>query len=241
MPAILWEWHGLQDIGDIITLQHKLVEKRMRGDGKDRILFCEHSPCFTYTRIPFWKSLRTSSYEAWEKITIPAVWEQRGGGAAFHGPGQIIAYVILELSDPALHTISLGRMFESVAQNTLARFGIKTTPTARDPNLAKNPSARGAWIDGKRKIMQRGLGVRRGRRGYAVTQFGFALNVSVDLSYYDAIYPCELDIEMTSMEKELGHAVTVHDVLPHLIDAIAYEFFPYELKESKSLKKKANI
>lgn len=231
MSNIFWRWHGLETVANIITLQHKLVEERMRGDGQDRILLCEHIPCFTYTRAPFWKSLRTPSYEAWKKLDIPAIFTRRGGGATFHGPGQITAYIIIELSDHALNVPSLGRMFESIAQHTLARFGIKTTPTAQYPLLAKNPSARGAWVDGKRKIMQRGLRIQRGRRGYAVTQFGFALNVSVNLFYYAAIYPCGLDIEMTSMEKELGHTVAIKDVLPCLIDAIAYEFFPYELRE----------
>lgn len=232
MPVLFWQWLGQQPMCKIIALQKNLLEERRRGYGENTILLCEHAPCFTYTHIPFQNALRMPQ-EEFEKMGIPAFLVSRGGGMAFHGPGQITAYFILELSDRALTILSLGRMFEHIAQNTLAHFGIKTTPASADAQLINNSSARGAWVEGKRKIMQRGLGVRCGRTGYAVTQFGFALNVSVDLSYYTTIYPCELDIEMTSMEKELGFAVAVKDVLPRLIDAIAYEFFPYDIQEKK--------
>lgn len=231
MSIIFWQWLGTKPMSDILAFQHKLFQDTAEARGENKILLCEHIPCFTYTKTPFSASLRIPQ-ETFEKMDIPAVWVSRGGGAAFHGPGQITAYFILELSDHALNVLSLGRMLERITQNTLAHFGIKTTPTSTDARFINNASTRGAWVEGKRKIMQRGLGIRRGRTGYAVTQFGFALNVSTDLSYYTAIYPCELDIEVTSMEKELGRAVTVHDVLPHLIDAIAYEFFPYELEET---------
>ena len=152
MPVLFWQWLGTRPIGEVLALQHTFFRRIACGQEGNMLILCEHTPCFTYTREPFSESLRIPK-ETFEKMSIPALRVLRGGGTAFHGPGQITAYFILELSDIALNFVSLGYMFECIARDTLAHFDIPTTPTSTHPDVAKNFSARGAWADGKRKIM----------------------------------------------------------------------------------------
>ena len=120
----------------------------------------------------------------------------RGGDITYHGPGQIVGYPILDLENFFTDIHKYLRLLEETVINTLQIYGIRG-----ERNSGKN----GVWLDVKspfpRKICA--MGVRASRW---VTMHGFALNVNVDLDYFNNIIPCGLTNNIvTSLNKELNH------------------------------------
>jgi lipoyl(octanoyl) transferase len=143
----------------------------------------------------------------------------RGGDITYHGPGQIVGYPIFDLEQfrPDIHEY-LRKMEESCIQ-TLAEYGIES---GRIDGLT------GVWLDvagpNPRKIMA--IGVRCSRW---ITMHGFAFNVNTDLSLFDNIIPCGIDDKgVTSIAKELGHAVDIEEVKgkmkAHMADLYGFEW-----------------
>ena len=115
----------------------------------------------------------------------------RGGDITFHGPGQIVAYPIVELKDP-LDLRRYVRTLEAAVIDTAAAFGV-----TRRRGSAGHP---GIWVEGERKLGAIGVRVRRG-----VTTHGLALNVNTDLRWFDEMIPCGIpDKGVTSLARELG-------------------------------------
>ena len=134
----------------------------------------------------------------------------RGGDITFHGPGQLVAYPIVELRDP-LELRRYARSLEAAIIETADAFGVVAHRIDR---------LTGVWVDGHRKLAAIGVRVRRG-----VTTHGLALNVNTDLSWFAEMIPCGIaDKEVTSLARELGHAVNMVEVEDHLADALARAF-----------------
>ncbi|WP_375416268.1 lipoyl(octanoyl) transferase LipB [uncultured Hymenobacter sp.] len=144
----------------------------------------------------------------------------RGGDITYHGPGQLVAYPILDLDNfrPDIHWYL--RTLEEAVIRTLADYGIRAGRIA---------GLTGVWLDFEenasrpRKICA--LGVKCSRW---VTLHGLALNVSPDLTYFNHIIPCGIaDKAVTSLSQELGRAVPVTEVqerlLPHLAALLGAE------------------
>jgi len=120
----------------------------------------------------------------------------RGGDITYHGPGQIVGYPILDLENFFTDIHKYLRLLEETVINTLQIYGIRGE---------RNSGKTGVWLDVKspfpRKICA--MGVRASRW---VTMHGFALNVNVDLDYFNNIIPCGLTNNIvTSLNKELNH------------------------------------
>ena len=120
----------------------------------------------------------------------------RGGDITYHGPGQIVGYPILDLENFFTDIHKYLRLLEETVINTLQIYGIRGE---------RNSGKTGVWLDVKspfpRKICA--MGVRASRW---VTMHGFALNVNVDLDYFNNIIPCGLTNNIvTSLNKELKH------------------------------------
>jgi lipoate-protein ligase B len=126
----------------------------------------------------------------------------RGGDVTYHGPGQIVGYPILNISDqPDLHLYL--RNLEELMIRCVADFGIEAH---REPGMT------GAWV-GSEKIGAIGVRVSRW-----VTSHGFALNVNTDLHYFDYIVPCGIkQYGVTSLKKLLEHEMKIVDVQDSLI------------------------
>ncbi|OLL21626.1 putative octanoyltransferase [Neolecta irregularis DAH-3] len=121
---------------------------------------------------------------------------RRGGGITFHGPGQLLAFPVLDLTQFQLKTRSYVYMLESALLETCGYFGI---PTRITNNV-------GLWVSKKYKIASIGIHIRR-----HITSHGIALNVSTDLDKFGSIVPCGLrDTKMTSFH-QLGVQVSVDD------------------------------
>jgi len=119
----------------------------------------------------------------------------RGGDITYHGPGQIVGYPILDLENFFTDIHKYLRLLEETIILTLADFGLQATRSVGET---------GVWLDVgtpfARKICA--MGVRASRW---VTMHGFALNVNVDLGYFDHIIPCGIrGKSVTSMQAELN-------------------------------------
>jgi len=114
----------------------------------------------------------------------------RGGDITYHGPGQLVAYPIIDLNRCGLNLHSYMRLLEAVVIATCSQFGVRAE---------RDPSATGVWVGGA-KIAALGVRVRRW-----VTMHGLALNVSTNLDHFGYIIPCGLaGREVTSMARVLG-------------------------------------
>jgi lipoyl(octanoyl) transferase len=133
---------------------------------------------------------------------IPVMKTDRGGQITYHGPGQLIAYVLVDLRRKNLGVRGLVSALENAVIGLLEQYGI-VAKARRD--------APGVYVDG-RKIASLGLRVRKG-----CSYHGLSLNVSSDLSPFSAINPCGYaGLEVTSLTA-LGVAVQPHEVAAPLI------------------------
>lgn len=143
----------------------------------------------------------------------------RGGDITYHGPGQIVGYPIFDLENFFTDIHKYLRFLEEAIILTLADYGLKAERSSGET---------GVWFDVgtpfARKICA--LGVRSSRW---VSMHGFALNVNVDLGYFDNIIPCGIKGKaVTSMEAELGKKTPINEVkdkiTKHLSDLFQLEF-----------------
>jgi lipoyl(octanoyl) transferase len=171
---------------EALELQLRLRELRQADEIGDTLLLLEHPPVYTRGR-------RTEPHdlpmgEDWYRAQGIEVFDaDRGGRVTYHGPGQLVGYPIMRISDvPAfVHTM------EHAILTALADEGIPAE--VRD-------GLTGIWADDA-KIGSIGVHVNRG-----VTTHGFAVNVDNDLQPFEWVVPCGLDgVRMTSVSKATGH------------------------------------
>lgn len=173
-------------------LQDELATQRRERRIGDRLLLLEHFPVYTLGRGGDDANLLASP-ERLRELGASLVRIDRGGDITFHGPGQLVAYPILELRDP-LDLRRYVRTLQEAVIATVAAFGV------RAGRLSEHI---GVWVDGQRKLAAFGVRVRRG-----VTTHGLALNVNTSLRWFDEMIPCGIpDKAVTSLERELGHPV----------------------------------
>nr|OQO20583.1 hypothetical protein B0A51_10030 [Rachicladosporium sp. CCFEE 5018] len=131
----------------------------------------------------------------------------RGGQTTFHGPGQLVAYPIIDLKRHGLSPRCYVNLLESAVIKTCTHYGV---PTGR----TENP---GVWVDNDRKICAVGVHLRRN-----VSSHGIGLNVSTDLSWFGRIVACGLeDKSVTSLEAVGVHGLSVEDVGEVFVKALA--------------------
>jgi lipoyl(octanoyl) transferase len=187
-------------------LQDELAQQRRERRIGDRVLLLEHFPVYTIGRGGDPSNL-IASPERLRELGATFIRVDRGGDITFHGPGQLVAYPIVELRDP-LDLRRYVRTLEAAIIATAARFGVQAE---RIDGLT------GVWIDGQRKLAAIGVRVRRG-----VTTHGLALNVNTDLGWFDEMVPCGVrDKDVTSLQREVGHTVGMEAVEEALAGELA--------------------
>lgn len=207
-------WLGMKNMPDVLALQHALFIKKLQGDRNNTVLMCEHPSVYTYdARVKNQRLWRTS--KGTPPSNIPIVVVERAGGITYHGPGQLVVYCVLDLRDFQIAgLLHWNHVIHEIVIAVLNFYGV------RGRTRTKPHGAQGIWVVGRdhhmRKIASRGVTLRE-----SITRFGFALNVSPDLSRFDPIYPCGLDIEMTSIWQETGSAVLVKEVAQKIAQTIA--------------------
>ncbi len=187
-------WLGLIDYREAWRFQKRLVEERVGGEAPDTLLLVEHPAVLTLGRQADESHVRATPGElAGNGIELIRV--ERGGEVTFHGPGQLVAYPIVMLSERGILLRSFVRVLEGALADTCRALGVEAERRDGHP---------GCWVDAAgarpRKIGALGLRIERG-----VSYHGVALNVTVDLAGFALIDPCGMpDVESTSIARELG-------------------------------------
>ena len=185
-----FRWLGTIAYPDGLALQNDLVEQRRAGLIGDTVLLLEHEPVYTIGRTRDRSSLRDP-----ENLPYPVFETNRGGQATFHGPGQLVGYFIVDLNEYGRDLHVYLRQIESLLIDFASGLGI---------DAGRREGLTGVWV-GNRKLASIGVGVRKW-----VSMHGFGLNVSSDLSGYEAITPCGIaDVTMTSLSTESRREITV--------------------------------
>src|SRR2546422_11624568 len=204
-PVCEVRWLGRVDYGEAGGLQRDLATARAAGEIPDTLLLVEHSPVSTTGKRTAESNLRHPA----DRLGAPLVVSDRGGDITFHGPGQLIAYPIIDLLAAGLGVVNYVRNLEEVVMRTLRDYGIES---------GLECGLTGVWI-GREKIAAIGVRVSRpGASGAWVTTHGVALNIDVDLAWFDRIVPCGIsDRGVTSMGKALGYAPPITEVADNLV------------------------
>jgi len=184
-------------------LQQKIKAKQLNKSEPDYLLFVEHDPVYTLGKNGKEKNLLINQ-QSLEQKGIEFYHINRGGDITFHGPQQLVGYPILDLDN---YKTDLGwylRSLEEVIILTIGEYGLKGERSAGET---------GVWLDASIKGKERkicAMGIRCSRW---VTMHGFALNVNVDLNYFNFITPCGIqNKQVTSLEKELGQRLSMDEV-----------------------------
>ena len=161
----------------------------------DEVWLLEHPPVYTLGRAGREEHVRDPG-------AIPVVRSDRGGQVTYHGPGQLVAYVLVDLGRRRLGVRRFVELLEEAVLGTLAAGGVAGDRRAGAP---------GVYVQG-RKVASLGLRVRQGR-----TYHGLALNVDPDMHHFAQIIPCGIaDKPITSLRAILGEAPSIEDVRTRL-------------------------
>ena len=184
---------GLMAYRDAWRVQEEAHAAVLEG-AQEQLLLGEHPPVITLGRRAqdSARNLLAPPHRLAE-MGVELVESDRGGDITFHGPGQLVAYPILNLAARRMSPGGYVHKLEEVVIATLSDFGVKGF---------KDPAAPGVWVEsssGRAKTCAIGVRIRRG-----VSLHGIALNVTTDLRFFDLINPCGLDRAVTSLAQLRG-------------------------------------
>ena len=174
-----------------------MVQARKQGQICDQLLFVEHPPTITLGRNADAAHILEAPGRL-RRIGVSVEETDRGGDVTYHGPGQVVAYPILDLREWRRDVAAYLRALEQVIMATLLDFGVCSR---RIEGLT------GVWV-GEAKVAALGVHLSRW-----VTSHGLALNVSTNLDHFQLIVPCGLTKPVTSLEKILGKAPSRESVI----------------------------
>lgn len=222
-------WAGRLGYGAGLRLQNALADQHHNktSDNCDTLMLVEHSPVYTV-------GIRNKGYTTEDEEKLKSIGAEffrtnRGGLITFHGPGQLVAYPILNLKNYQTSVKWYVCQIEKLVIRLCAEFGIK----------AETSPDTGVWV-GDKKICA--IGIRGSRY---ITMHGFALNCNTDLNWFNHIVPCGIDGKgVTSISKELDMNVSIEDVAPLLRNAFQDQFecslVEYPAGEASELLRKAS-
>jgi lipoyl(octanoyl) transferase len=194
---------GLQPYEPVFRRMRELTLART-PETPDELWFLEHPPVFT-------QGQAGKAEHVLQPGDIPVVQSDRGGQVTYHGPGQLVVYVLLDLQRRGYGIRSLVMRLEQAMIDTLAGYGIVA---------AARRDAPGVYVDG-RKIASLGLRVRKG-----CTYHGLSLNVAMDLAPFERINPCGLRGLAMTQTSALGGPADVaqvgRDLEPRLLQQLSY-------------------
>ena len=180
---------------DTLQIQEGLRNQLLQNDKENYFVLVEHDHVYTLGKNANSNNVLNRSCEI--------IQTQRGGDVTYHGPGQLVAYPIINLKKNKIGVKTYVEMIEKLISNILFDYGLKPHVPIKET---------GVWIEG-RKIASIGIHVSRG-----ITMHGLAINVNTDLSYFDNIISCGIEgVKMTSLDKELGKKIRMNDIKKNLI------------------------
>lgn len=182
-----------------LELQGELVGRRRLGEVPDTLVLLEHPHVITMGSSSDLAHILVDE-AAREKLGIELFKAGRGGDVTYHGPGQLVAYPILDLKPDRKDLHAYLRDLETVLMRVASSYGVQAERTE---------SGTGVWTE-TGKLAAIGVRVSSGW----ITSHGIALNVDSDLSYFETIIPCGIhDRGVTSLARELGTAPPMADVM----------------------------
>ena len=182
---------GREDYGGILRLQRHLNSLANNNKLGDTIILLQHPDVYTL-------GIHRNQNEILAPGIVP-IEVERGGSATYHGPGQLVAYFIVNLKNQGINVRDLIEMTQDSLISLLDNYGIKAHGRLHGET--------GVWVD-DRKICSIGFAIK----GFS-TLHGIGFNISTDLSKFMNIMPCGMQSSvMTSMEKELGRQVSFENV-----------------------------
>ncbi len=206
--AYLYDLPGATPYAGVVALMAELAAARSQGAVPDTVVICEHEPVVT---------VGASGDEAADGISRAALAEagidvvatDRGGRATYHGPGQLVCYPILDLTDYGRDLRAYVERLESALVDALAALGVTA-------EVREGRELIGVWTAGGAKIASIGVHVSRW-----ITTHGVALNVSGDLAPFGRFSPCGMPgLEVTSVERETGRVVPRDEARDALVGAL---------------------
>ncbi|TFH90800.1 lipoyl(octanoyl) transferase LipB [Vibrio ouci] len=202
---------GRQDYEPIWRAMHEFTDNRT-DETADEVWLVEHNPVFTQGQAGKAEHLLNTG-------DIPVVQSDRGGQVTYHGPGQLVAYFLINLRRKKIGVRDLVTHIENLVINTLKTYNIDSSA---------RPDAPGVYVDGK-KICSLGLRIRKG-----CSFHGLALNVNMDLSPFHRINPCGYaGMEMVQVS-QLGGPSDIIEVEHKLVEELV-ALLGYDQVESKTL------
>ncbi|TDD47585.1 lipoyl(octanoyl) transferase [Kribbella antibiotica] len=167
------------------------VDERLAGTAEDRLFLLSHPPVITYG------SRTAASDLPAETAGIPAVAVDRGGFATYHGPGQLVGYLVIDLKRRGV--VDIVRWVEDGLIDALGSLGF---PLVRRETPKGASSLVGVWTPDHRKLCSIGMRIRKG-----VTSHGFSVNVAPDMSVFHTFTTCGLhDVTMVSLAELAAEA-----------------------------------
>ena len=180
---------------DTLKIQERLRKQVLINSYKESLILVEHDHVYTLG-----KNANSSNIlnEVCEVIKT-----ERGGDVTYHGPGQLVAYPIIDLKKRQIGVKTYVKQIEQLISKTLEEYGLSTHVPRQET---------GVWVN-DRKIASIGIHISKG-----VTMHGLAINVNTNLSYFDNIISCGIDgVKMTSLYKELGKKIPMNDIKKQLV------------------------
>ena len=185
---------GTRDYSETFALMKNFNEQRDQSTA-DEIWLLQHHPVFTQGQ---------AGKEEYILVPgdIPVVKSDRGGHVTYHGPGQITAYVLVDLKRLKMGVRDLVSLIEQALVDTLQHWQISAAPRRDAP---------GVYTESGDKIASLGLRIRKG-----CSYHGLNFNVSMDLSPWQRINPCGLGVAMTQMADLIHNPPSIEQVMEQL-------------------------
>ena len=180
---------------ETLIIQEGLREQVLKNPGDEFIVLVEHDHVYTLGK-------NANSSNILNKA-CDIIQTDRGGDVTYHGPGQLVAYPIINLKMRKIGVKLYVEMVEKLISDTLIHYGLESHVPFKET---------GVWVE-DRKIASIGIHVSRG-----VTMHGLAININTDLSYFKNIISCGIEgVKMTTLDKELGKKIAMNDIKKQLI------------------------
>ena len=180
---------------ETLIIQEGLREQVLKNPGDEFIVLVEHDHVYTLGK-------NANSSNILNKA-CDIIKTDRGGDVTYHGPGQLVAYPIINLKMRKIGVKSYVEMVEKLISDTLIHYGLESHIPFKETSV---------WVE-DRKIASIGIHVSRG-----VTMHGLAININTDLSYFENIISCGIEgVKMTTVDKELGKKIAMNDIKKQLI------------------------
>ena len=214
--AALVKHLGLVDYASTYEAMQRFTKER-NSATPDEIWILEHPPVFTLGLAGDARNLHSPSDQ------IPLVQVDRGGEITYHGPGQIVIYLLLDLKRLGIFVKELVSRIEQAVIDTLADFGIKAE---------RHPGAPGIYVAGQPGVLIDWVGAKVAALGLKVSKscsyHGLALNVATDLEAFSRIHPCGYEGLKTVDMQTLGIKDNIDTISQRLLEHLQKQLMPHD-------------